>query len=872
MPAPWPLTARENDLRRLAERHADSDVGGTVLTGPAGVGKTRLAEAALAAITGPVARAVGHPSTRDIPLGALSHLLPLDAGDRRGGDELRAELFHEGRASLSRLADGGRLTLLVDDVDQLDDTSLGLLLPLTVDRTVRLIATIRTGRALPSALATLVKDGHLIVDTVDPLDRPSVVAVLERVTGLPVKSGTVDLLLGVSGGNLQVLVELVLAAEVHDHVRVVDGEWSVDRVPRSGALEDLVAAHLGELTSSEVMATEILATAGWLTVEDLEREIEPEVLESLEVNGVVRIRTGDHQPVAELIHPVYGEVIRQRLPRLRTRSIQRRLADRLQERGLDRNDDVTRLAWWRVESGGAIDPDLLIRAGRRAIAGRDHRMAARFAAEAADRGARHDAAVIAVEAAVLAADLPAVECAVDSVWDDENLPDELRSDLARRLASIRFAGGDLEGSLRIIEDGRMRMTDSVTITGMDVQRAQILATSGSPVAAAMLLESVPMLADARIQVERAVAESVAWTSVGRFAEGIEAAQRGAAAQKRLPAWLARRGMATHLVNEAHALSYAGCFAEADALLSGALAEAERSGAAAAAFWFHLATGENERDRGDGTAALRHFQIAAELTRRAGQRSATIWVLVGVAQSHLLLGDVERAAEALDQADAAGDSPVATSWATRERTRAWLHAARGDSHSGVALITRVIDAVRADGIRVFEAVLLHDLVRLGRPEQAVDDLSVLAEVVEGDYVRAMALHARASAAGDSERLETAIEAFEHTGALLFAAECCIERAELLHRRGDERAATATRRRSDEIVARLGGAATPILRRGARPDELTPREREVADLAGAGLSSAAIAEHLGVSIRTVDTHLGRVYRKLGVAGREELLRPG
>ena len=94
MPAPWPLTARENDLRRLAERHADSDVGGTVLTGPAGVGKTRLAEAALAAITGPVARAVGHPSTRDIPLGALSHLLPLDAGDRRGGDELRAELFH----------------------------------------------------------------------------------------------------------------------------------------------------------------------------------------------------------------------------------------------------------------------------------------------------------------------------------------------------------------------------------------------------------------------------------------------------------------------------------------------------------------------------------------------------------------------------------------------------------------------------------------------------------------------------------------------------------------------------------------------------------------------------------------------------------
>jgi DNA-binding CsgD family transcriptional regulator len=54
----------------------------------------------------------------------------------------------------------------------------------------------------------------------------------------------------------------------------------------------------------------------------------------------------------------------------------------------------------------------------------------------------------------------------------------------------------------------------------------------------------------------------------------------------------------------------------------------------------------------------------------------------------------------------------------------------------------------------------------------------------------------------------------------------------------------------------------------PDPLTPRERQVASLAAAGVASAAIAEQLGVSRRTVDNQLGRVYTKLGISGRSEL----
>lgn len=53
-----------------------------------------------------------------------------------------------------------------------------------------------------------------------------------------------------------------------------------------------------------------------------------------------------------------------------------------------------------------------------------------------------------------------------------------------------------------------------------------------------------------------------------------------------------------------------------------------------------------------------------------------------------------------------------------------------------------------------------------------------------------------------------------------------------------------------------------------ERLTQRERQIFDLLLKGLSNRAIASRLGISIKTVETHLSHIYRKLGVAGRIEL----
>ena len=55
----------------------------------------------------------------------------------------------------------------------------------------------------------------------------------------------------------------------------------------------------------------------------------------------------------------------------------------------------------------------------------------------------------------------------------------------------------------------------------------------------------------------------------------------------------------------------------------------------------------------------------------------------------------------------------------------------------------------------------------------------------------------------------------------------------------------------------------------PDVLTPREAEVLEQLQAGKSNAQIANELHVGIETVRSHTRRIYRKLGVKTRRELL---
>ena len=116
-----------------------------------------------------------------------------------------------------------------------------------------------------------------------------------------------------------------------------------------------------------------------------------------------------------------------------------------------------------------------------------------------------------------------------------------------------------------------------------------------------------------------------------------------------------------------------------------------------------------------------------------------------------------------------------------------------------------------------------------------------QLAQGMWLRRVRRHTEARAA-----LERAAEAFDHLGAHPWAGRA---RAEL-------RAAGASVKRS------LG-----------QPDPISAQQRRIAELAAAGSTTKQIAAELSLSPRTVDSHLYRLFRTLGVtrrAGLGEALR--
>ncbi len=133
-----------------------------------------------------------------------------------------------------------------------------------------------------------------------------------------------------------------------------------------------------------------------------------------------------------------------------------------------------------------------------------------------------------------------------------------------------------------------------------------------------------------------------------------------------------------------------------------------------------------------------------------------------------------------------------------------------------------------------------------------------------------------------RSQEALERFERS--LAEAADMRFERArtllakgECLRRANRRRAARDTLEEARRLFERCGsppwaGRATAELGavsgRVPRPTELTEMERRVAELAAEGRTNQEIAARLFVSIRTVESHLSSVYRKLGIRRRAEL----
>jgi DNA-binding CsgD family transcriptional regulator len=75
-------------------------------------------------------------------------------------------------------------------------------------------------------------------------------------------------------------------------------------------------------------------------------------------------------------------------------------------------------------------------------------------------------------------------------------------------------------------------------------------------------------------------------------------------------------------------------------------------------------------------------------------------------------------------------------------------------------------------------------------------------------------------------------------------------------------------ADRARAELHASGETIGHGGSSDERLTPQELQIALLVTQGRTNAEIGRAIFLSTRTVEFHLSRVYRKLGISSRTEL----
>jgi DNA-binding CsgD family transcriptional regulator len=592
-------------------------------------------------------------------------------------------------------------------------------------------------------------------------------------------------------------------------------------------------------------------------------EHEPGLEQAERVQLVEVVREG-RRSLVRLAHPLYGEVLRGAMRPIRSRQVHRDLAERLGALPLRRRDDLLRLARLQVDAGMPADPAVLVPAARLAAARYDLVLAERLARRAADSG---DPAAVGLladvlywrgrhgdSASLLAAGPPTGAGAQTRArWLTVQAKNLFwgfgrRTEAVRALDSVpRVAGEDGAADavkvMMLLHDGR-------------VDEAYARA---APICAAGALPAEP-----RMWAYAAAVSSCALR--GRTAEALRLAGVGLELAERhrdvpLP------GRPYLLMSHGTALLLAGRLGQARRAVERGYQDTLAVGDLGLVAQWAALRGLLARLRGDLPAAVASVREAVSLTEQQDPlrlRRFYRMLLAGV----LAHTGTPEAGDWLRRADAlAGDVPRIHA-PQAELSRAWVAASAGETGRAADLAMRGARLARDAGLLAVEALALHDAARHGAARRVRTRLAELAAVLDGDLVVAYAESAVALADGDGPRLERIAARFADLDAALLAAEAMAAAARALRAAGAVEHAVRARERAVALAGRCPQARTPGLILGIRTDVLTPRERHVAALAAARMSSPDISVRLGISVRTVDNHLGRIYGKLGVTCRQEL----
>jgi ATP/maltotriose-dependent transcriptional regulator MalT len=267
---------------------------------------------------------------------------------------------------------------------------------------------------------------------------------------------------------------------------------------------------------------------------------------------------------------------------------------------------------------------------------------------------------------------------------------------------------------------------------------------------------------------------------------------------------------------------------------------------------HLVVGTLLRDVGQTDGAREHTDAAFSVAQSTGSLYWTRITGAALVELRTRLGELGAAAQ-LERELAVGTEPPGTE-AAREVSfaAARLALVRGDLQRALSMLRTLRSAGTTPALEVLFAETLVASGSLTDAEHVVLDALEVAQT-----------------AGYRSRL------WQLFGLLarILIAEGRRSDAEAARDAADAVVSTITENLPDELrstfIGMVHGAVGALGRRGRRDDVgLSPRERQVAQLVGEGLSNRAIAERLVVGERTIESHVSAVLAKLQLSNRAQI----
>jgi len=858
----WPLIGRSGQMRTIESAIAAPDVAGVVVSGAAGVGKSRIAREALSFAKSrgfEVRWVVGASSARSIPLGAFT------AWTQPGATET-VQLVRGVIDSLAVRGSGARVVLAVDDAHLLDDLSTFVVHQLIQRGAAKVVLTVRDGEPVPFALQEIWASTPFDRLDIQPLSLDETAAALSASLAGPVEPSSAQRLWQLTGGNALYLRNIVEQEVADGRLAQQRDTWHWSGDPAlSPDLIGLVESRIGTLSGPVGDVIDILAVAEPMDLDALMRITDSAAIEEAETRSLVTLEPGGGRVQVRVAHPIYSEVRRRRASVSRLRRLRGLVATEL-AKAVDADDirAVVKRAALSVESDLQPDIDLLVRAAHGAVWLADLPLADRLAEAAVAAGAGPEPNFVRAHALSWLSRGEEADAVLDAVADGE-LSDADRARLAfLRASNLLWAIGDTGRAIEIVDQASGIMSPQAR-SYLDAFRAVHSFATDDPQGARratneLVLDDLPPVVGAEV----GWALTVIAGEAGQTAEAETRAEAGyQAATRRFDAPQMRFNIAdAHLT----ALLLAGRVGDAAGVskvvrqqaddLPG---EAQLLGAAVA--------GRAELGAGRVESACRLLRRAVLGLSAAGHGMGWAFrysvVLVTALAMH---GDSDDAAAMLAEL-AEARRPFRALDYERSLARAWVAASQGAVSEAISECLSAAERASANGQFGAEVLCLQTATQFGDRTRA-PRLAELESIVEGPRVGLAARFAIAMRDGDANELSQVSEGFEILGDLVVAVDAAAHAA-LAYRRNDQRgSALGCSTRASALAERCGGLVTPALRLAAEPLPLTEREREIAMLIAQGLSNRAIAERLTLSPRTVESHVLRAMAKTGTSSRAEL----